>query len=97
MTRITDKSYRTDDICTKNTMKTFLKKHTLTVIFSVAGAAGGFLYWKFIGCSSGTCFIKSVWYMSTLYGILLGWVTGGLMEDLILKFRKPGKYEGKVQ
>jgi hypothetical protein len=77
-------------------MKDFLRKHLISLIFAVAGGVGGFLYWKFIGCASGTCFIKSVWYMSTLYGILLGYVTGGLIEDLILKFRKTGKYEGKV-
>lgn len=58
------------------------------MVFSVAGSIGGFLYWKFVGCSSGTCIIKSVWYLSTLYGLVLGYVTGGLAEDLILKLRK---------
>jgi hypothetical protein len=77
-------------------MKTYIKKHTITILVSVAGAIGGFLYWKFVGCASGTCFIKSVWYMSTLYGILLGYVTGGLIEDLIQKFKKREKYEGEV-
>jgi hypothetical protein len=77
-------------------MKDYFRKHLVTVILSVAGAAGGFLYWKFIGCASGTCFIKSVWYMSTLYGTLLGYVAGGLVEDLVMKFRKSGKYEGEL-
>jgi len=80
----------------KKFMKTYIKKHTITILVSVAGAIGGFLYWKFVGCASGTCFIKSVWYMSTLYGILLGYVTGGLIEDLIQKFKKREKYEGEV-
>lgn len=69
-------------------MKEFIRKHLVTVAFSVAGLIGGFLYWKFVGCSSGTCIIKSVWYLSTLYGLVLGYVTGGLAEDLILKLRK---------
>ena len=69
-------------------MKEFIRKHLVTVIFAVAGLIGGFLYWKFVGCSSGTCIIKSVWYLSTLYGLVLGYVTGGLAEDLILKLRK---------
>ena len=77
-------------------MKDFIRKHLVSLVFSGAGAVGGFLYWKFIGCTSGTCFIKSVWYMSTLYGILLGYVTGGLVGDLVSKFRKTGRYEGKV-
>jgi hypothetical protein len=69
-------------------MKEFTRKHRVSIIFSIAGTIGGFLYWKFIGCSSGTCPIKSVWYLMTLYGLLLGWVTGGLAEDIYLKFSK---------
>jgi hypothetical protein len=69
-------------------MKEFIRKHIIAIILSVAGAIGGFMYWRFIGCTSGTCMIKSVWYLSTLYGLLLGWVLGGLAEDLILRFKK---------
>lgn len=36
------------------------------------GAIGGFLYWNFVGCSSGTCSITSKPLNSTLYGALLG-------------------------
>jgi len=76
-------------------MKEFIRKHIASIIFSVAGSAGGFLYWRFVGCISGTCIIKSVWYLSTIYGLVLGWVTGGLLEDIILKLKKK-KYEGEV-
>jgi hypothetical protein len=69
----------------KKLMKIFIRKHIVAIIFAVAGSAGGFLYWKFIGCSSGTCMIKSVWYLTTLYGLVLGWVLGSLAEDLIVK------------
>jgi hypothetical protein len=69
-------------------MRDFIKKHLLLIIFSVAGALGGFLYWKFVGCLSGTCIIKSVWYWSTLYGSLLGYVSGGLVEEVVLKSKK---------
>ncbi len=72
-------------------MKEFFRKHVVSVIFAAAGSVAGFLYWKFVGCLSGTCIIKSVWYFSTLYGLVLGWVLGGLAEDLILKFRKTKK------
>jgi hypothetical protein len=74
-------------------MKDFFRKHLIGLIFSGAGAIGGFLYWKFVGCLSGTCFIKSVWYMSTLYGMLLGWVIGSLGRDLVMSFRKEKKYD----
>jgi hypothetical protein len=66
----------------------FVKKNLLQVIITVAGALGGFLYWKFIGCVSGSCPIKSVWYMSTLFGALLGFLTGSIINDIILKIRK---------
>lgn len=44
----------------------------------LAGLAGGFLYWKFVGCLTGSCPLQSVWYLSTLWGGLLGWALGGL-------------------
>jgi hypothetical protein len=72
-------------------MKEFIRKHIISVIFALAGTIAGFLYWRFVGCASGTCIIKSVWYLSTLYGLVLGWVIGGLAGDLIHKFRKPKK------
>ena len=65
-----------------------ISKYKLLIIFTIAGLIGGFLYWKLIGCASGTCPIKSVWYWSTLYGGLLGFLVGSLVEDLILKFKR---------
>jgi hypothetical protein len=72
-------------------MKEFIKKHLFVNLISLAGGIAGFLYWKFIGCASGTCMIKSVWYMSTLYGLLLGYLTGSLTEELYLKFKNKRK------
>ena len=69
-------------------MKIYIRKHLLTIIFAVLGAASGFTYWKFVGCESGTCVIKSVWYLSTLYGLIFGGVTGNLIEELVNKFKK---------
>lgn len=36
------------------------------------GAVGGYLYYYFIGCNSGTCAITSKPLNSTLYGALMG-------------------------
>jgi rhodanese-related sulfurtransferase len=44
----------------------------LTIIGTVVGAIGGFLYWKYVGCASGTCAITSNKFMSMAYGALLG-------------------------
>ena len=41
-------------------IKAFLKKNRLTFIGLVIGAVGGFLYWKYVGCTSGTCPITTV-------------------------------------
>ena len=38
----------------------------------VLGALGGFAYYYFIGCSSGTCPISSNPWASTAYGTLIG-------------------------
>lgn len=72
-------------------MRIFIRKHLLTIIFAASGAVGGFLYWKFVGCVSGTCVIKSVWYLSTLYGMVFGGLVGNLTEDLVKKFKKEEK------
>ena len=69
----------------------FIRKYRLILIFSIAGAAGGFLYWKFVGCQSGSCPIKSVWYWSTLYGALLGFLVGSIINDMVIKFRTKKK------
>jgi hypothetical protein len=65
-------------------MEIFRKKR-LAIIFLVLGAIGGFLYWKFVGCESGTCRIKSVWYWSSLWGAAMGYVIGDLINDIVMK------------
>ena len=38
------------------------------------GAAGGFLYYRFVGCKTGACLITSNPWMSTIYGALIGFL-----------------------
>jgi hypothetical protein len=45
---------------------------TRMIIGAAAGAILGFLYYKFIGCSTGTCPITAKPLNSTLYGAVLG-------------------------
>jgi uncharacterized protein DUF6132 len=42
----------------------------------VIGAAGGFLYYKFVGCTSGTCPITANPWSSTIYGAVMGLLIG---------------------
>lgn len=50
----------------------FVRKNILIFIGLLTGAIGGFLYWKFVGCNSGTCVITSRPINSTAYGALMG-------------------------
>ena len=50
----------------------FLLKHKLTLVGLAMGALGGYAYYYFIGCASGTCAITSNPLNSTLYGAMLG-------------------------
>jgi hypothetical protein len=61
------------------------KRLRFKLIFSLSGAVGGFLYWKFVGCENGTCAIKSVWYLSTLWGTAFGYLLGDLIVSFIIK------------
>lgn len=56
---------------------------------SLAGALAGLAYWKFIGCSNGSCSITSVWHNSMLYGAILGW----LIIDIFRKTPKTKPHE----
>jgi len=62
-------------------MKKFVKKYKWSILFIIPGCIGGFLYWNYIGCNSGSCPITSVWYNSTIYGAILGFAIGGLIDD----------------
>lgn len=59
-------------------MDTFKKKVIFRIVLTVLGAIGGFLYWKYVGCASGACPIQSKWYLSTLYGLVIGFLVSGL-------------------
>ena len=48
------------------------KKYFKRIHFPVLGACGGFAYYYFVGCASGTCAITSNPYISTVYGAMLG-------------------------
>jgi len=53
-------------------MLNFILKYKNYLIGIALGALAGFLYWRFVGCTSGTCSITSKWYNSTAYGALMG-------------------------
>ena len=46
------------------------------VLYVLGGAVAGFLYYKFVGCRTGTCPITSSPIISTLYGAGMGFLLG---------------------
>lgn len=55
-------------------MPRWVLKNKLSIIGIIFGAIAGFMYWKFVGCASGTCMITSKPINSTLYGGLMGYL-----------------------
>ncbi len=53
-------------------MNRLLKNYLLVFAGIIAGGIAGFLYWKFVGCESGTCAITSSPLNSSLYGMVVG-------------------------
>ena len=50
----------------------FINNNKLTVIGILIGAIGGYLYYHYVGCASGTCPITSKPVNSTFYGAVMG-------------------------
>jgi hypothetical protein len=48
------------------------------IIGIVLGAAAGFAYYKFVGCSTGACPITSNPFISTIYGAVMGALASGV-------------------
>jgi phage shock protein E len=59
----------------------FISENKLVLIGISIGAIGGYLYYHFIGCATGTCPITSKPLNSTLYGALMG----GLLFSIFKK------------
>jgi hypothetical protein len=66
-------------------MLKIIKSKVVSIVFLILGGVFGLLYWKFVGCSTGTCPITSHWYASTLYGMLMGWLIGDMISTFIRK------------
>lgn len=50
------------------------------MIGALLGAIAGYLYWRLVGCSSGTCMITSKPFNSTIYGSIMGALLFGLFK-----------------
>lgn len=61
-------------------MKKWIVVNKLYLIGAAFGSIAGYLYWKFVGCVSGTCLITSNPYRSTIYFALMGALFFGMFK-----------------
>jgi len=73
-----------------NKFKLLTKNNLLTTIGILAGGVDGFLYWRFVGCSSGSCPITSSPVMSSIWSAAIG----GLLLSI---FRTDKKQKNNTQ
>lgn len=66
-------------------MKKWFQRNKFYFIGAALGAIGGFLYWKYVGCLTGTCAITSNPFRSAIYFAIFGAVIMG-------SFKKENKY-----
>ncbi|MFV0470873.1 MAG: DUF6132 family protein [Paludibacteraceae bacterium] len=62
-------------------MEKFIKKYRLSIAGAILGAAGGFLYYHYIGCRTGSCPITSNPFMSILWGSVMGYLLFSMFEN----------------
>lgn len=62
----------------KQMTKKTCKKLIPIIITVLIGALGGYMYYRFVGCATGTCSITSNPYISTAYGAIMGGLIGSL-------------------
>lgn len=58
-----------------------ISKYKFTLIGIVAGAIGGYLYYFYVGCVSGSCPITSKPLNMTLYGAMMGGLLLSIFES----------------
>ncbi len=73
-------------------IKQFLRKYPAEITGLLAGTLGGFLYWKYVGCLTGSCAIQSNWYLMVPWGAVMGWLVGSVTGEFLRK-RKRGERE----
>lgn len=54
------------------------------------GALGGYLYWKEIGCLTGSCPLKSQWQTMVPIGAYFGFFFGDLLKGFLASRKRAG-------
>lgn len=62
-------------------MKILTKKSIPSLIGALVGAIAGYLYYYFIGCSTGSCAITSKPFNSSIYGLVMGYLLISVFDN----------------
>ena len=57
-----------------------IKSAVPEIIGIAVGAAGGFIYYRTVGCSTGSCPITSNPWLTILWGAIIGYLTGSMFN-----------------
>ncbi len=72
-------------------MKKWIVSNKLYFIGALLGASGGFIYYKYVGCLTGTCAITSNPFRSTIYFAFFGAILfGAFKKEIKMKNSKNG-------
>lgn len=55
------------------------------IIGVLIGGLGGYIYWKEIGCLTGTCPLKSQWQTMVPYGMVMGYLVTSMFYGFFQK------------
>ena len=58
-----------------------IKNRKFEIIGGIVGIIGGYLYWKYVGCISGSCPIQANWYSMVPYGLVMGVLLGSMFKS----------------
>ena len=80
-------------------MKKWFNNNKLYLLGILAGGITGYLYWRQVGCASGTCIITSKPVNSSLYGAVLGALVFGMFKkgnNKPIKKQEEKKYHNDI-
>lgn len=66
-------------------MMNFLEKYKLGLVGIFVGGVLGYVYYYFVGCTTGTCAITSKPVNSTAYGMVMGYLMFSVFQKSKIK------------
>ena len=62
-----------------------MRRYLPLIVLTLLGLCGGYLYYRLVGCATGTCPISSNPYSSTIYGGVIGFLLGVVVSPKKIK------------